>query len=179
MKQRLLLFLAILALVSAFLACGSTASGTNTGTAITATSAPAGATPTSAPAQHFKIGQLVQVGSTWQITITSVKTSQGSEFVKPKSGDIFLVFSIKMKNISAQEQDVSTLQFVLRDTDGQQYNDTFIDGLPSEPSGKVAAGSPLSGAIPYEVPASKKQFTYGFAADLFSSGQVIWDITIK
>jgi hypothetical protein len=156
-------------------ACGDT--GTNTGAVVVATSA--ASTPTSAPAaQHFHVGQLVAVGNIWQITVVSVTTSQGDDFSKPKTGNVYLVITLKLKNISNAEQDISTFNFVLRDAQGQQYNDTFVSSLPTEPSGKVAAGAPLAGAIPYEVPIGAKKFTYSFQSDLFSGGQTIWDLSV-
>lgn len=65
-KRFLVLGFALLILIGSLLACGES-SNTNTGTATNNT--PAGNTPaaTQAPAQHFKVGQVVKVGDTWQI----------------------------------------------------------------------------------------------------------------
>ena len=62
----------------------------------------------------------------WQITINSAKTSHGSEFNQPKSGNVFLILQITAKNLSASEQNISSLvQFTLTDASGQKYNQTI------------------------------------------------------
>ena len=41
--------------------------------------------------QHFKVGDQVKVGATFFVTLNAVKTSNGDQFTKPKSGNTFLV----------------------------------------------------------------------------------------
>src|SRR5436305_1948755 len=102
-------------LLLSILACGSTSS--NTGTAVTSSSSPNSNTTPTSTSQHFKIGQTVKIGDTWQVTINSVKADQGSQYFKPKSGMAWLAFSITTKNISSQEQNISSeLSFHLQDT---------------------------------------------------------------
>ncbi len=177
-KRLLILGFCFVILVGSLLACGE--SSNNTGTATNTGSSSSGSTPTAAPAQHFKIGQTVKVGDTWQIVVDSAKTSTGSEFNKPqKSGDVFLIITVSMKNLSNQEQDASSLlQWTLQDSTGQKYTETIDSDAGSSPDGKVEAGMPLKGALAYEVPANMKSFTLAFEADITSSGETIWDITV-
>jgi hypothetical protein len=44
--------------------------------------------------------------------------------------------------------------------------------------GKVAAGDKSKGDLTYQVSASQKSFTLAFEADLLSSGQTVWDLSI-
>ena len=124
------------------------------------------------------MGQVVKVGDTWDVTVNSAKTSTGSGFYKPqKSGDTFLIFSITVKNLSSQEQDISSvLSFNLLDSTGQKYTETIYPDAGATLDGKVAAGSLLKGVIVYEVPANMHQYTLSFQADIASAGQTIWDI---
>jgi hypothetical protein len=110
----------------------------------------------------------------------SVKTSTGSTFVNPqKSGDVFLVFLIKVKNISSREQAVSSLlSFTLQDANGQKYTETIYPDAGATLDGKVEPGSLLQGSITYEVPASMKAFTLAFEASIIAQGQVIWNINV-
>ncbi len=88
---------------------GTAINSVATNVASTLTPASNNTTPAGAP-QHFKVGELVTVGTTWQITVQSAKTSAGSGFYKPqKAGDVFLIFIVSMKNISSSEQTVSSL----------------------------------------------------------------------
>ncbi len=175
-KRFLIIGLCLVLLVGSLIACGE--SSANTGTATS--SSPSGSTPTSAPAQHFKVGQIVKVGDTWQITVDSAKTSTGSEFNKPQhSGDVFLVIIVTMKNLSNQEQNVSSLaQWTLQDTIGQKYDGTIDTDAGASLDGKVEAGSLLKGSLAYEVPKTMKSFTLAFEADITSSGETIWDISV-
>jgi len=127
--------------------------------------------------QTFKVGDVVTVGTDWQVTVNSVKTSAGGEFDSPKTGDTFLEISVTMKNISAQEQEASSLIFwSLKDSTGQRYDEAVVSDAPSTPDGKVAAGDKLTGTLSYQVPLAQKQFELSFAPDPISSGQTIWKL---
>jgi hypothetical protein len=130
--------------------------------------------------QTFKTGQTVAVGNTWQIDVLSAKTSTGSQYNKPQhAGNVFLVFTISMKNITSQEQNVSSLlQWSLQDSTGQKYDETIDIDAGSTLDGKVEAGMPLKGAIAYEVPGNVHTFSLSFQNDITSAGQTIWSITV-
>lgn len=162
-------------MIVALCACG--ASDTNNATTTTAaTSQPSQPTPT--PQPHFKVGQLVKVGDTWDVTINSVKTSTGTEFDTPKPGNVFLLIDVSLKNISSQELTASSLlMFTLRDSTGQQYTETFTS-FTTSPEGKTPAGSPVRGTLPYEVPTSVHAFQLAFQADPTVPGQAIWDLSV-
>ncbi len=62
----------------------SAAKTTNTGTLATTIPSSSTSAPTSNPSgQHFKVGQVVTVGDTWQVTVNSAKTSEGEQFITP------------------------------------------------------------------------------------------------
>ena len=177
--HRLFPYLAIVVTILSLVACGS--SGGNTGTAVTPTPTSATATATPTPStHHFMVGETVKVGDTWNVTITSAKTSPSGQYVHPqKAGDVFLVFDVTVKNISTQEQNISSIaQFHLTDASGQQYMAAYDDAAAPTLDGKVEAGSPLKGYVTFEVPSSVKAFLLSFEAVLFSPGQTIWDIHV-
>lgn len=110
--------------------------------------------------------------------MNSVKTSNGDDVSTPKSGNTFLIVDVSIKNVSSKEQDLSSLlQFTLKDSSGQKYDETFISGATA-PDGKLAAGDVVKGQIPYEVPTAQHSFTLAFEADITSSGQTVWDLKI-
>jgi hypothetical protein len=173
-RTRLIVSMAVMVLAALLiLACGD--SSANTGT-ITNSNTPS--TSGSGGSQHFKVGDQVKVGDTWIVTVNSVKTNQGNDIVQPKSGNTFLIIDITLKNVSSQEQTVSSLlQFTLQDSTGQKY-DEAITGVGTTPDGKVAANSQLRGQLGYEVPKAQHQFTLAFEADITSQGQTIWDLSV-
>lgn len=185
-KKSRVLWIAIGVLIACVVACGvigslAAHSDSNTGTLVATaptmtTAAPTQAPP--APAKHFKVGDVVSIGSTWQITVNSAKVSAGDAVSQPtKSGDQFLVIDVSMKNISAKAQTTSSLlQWKLQDSTGLSYTEAATDlGVP--PDGAVQAGAPLRGIFVYEVPTTEKQFTLSFQADPVSSDATIWDIS--
>lgn len=156
------------------LACGG-------GTAANGGSTTAGSTGGSEVAkssQQFKAGDQVKVGDTYVVTVNAVKTSQGDAFIQPKSDNTYLIMDVSLKNVSSQEQHVSSLlMFTLKDATGQKYTETFVSGA-TPPDGKLAAGDTLRGQLAYEVPQKQHNFTLAFEADILSSGQTIWDLSV-
>jgi Domain of unknown function (DUF4352) len=149
----------------------SSSSNSNTTADTTSTTVPAN--------KHYNQTDAVQVGNIYDIKILSVKTSTGSQIFQPKAGNAFLVFVIKVKNISSQEQAVSSLlNFTLQDTNGQKYNETIYPDAGATLDGKVEPGTQLQGSIVYEVPSSVKSFTLAFQASILDAGHVIWNINV-
>lgn len=176
-KQRSLAWLWIIAIIAMFFvgfgagaSMRSTATTTNTATATNTTDS------TTQPANtHHKLNESVSVDAIWQVTVNSVKTSQGSDFTSPKSGNTFLLISVSMKNISGSQQTASTIiQWSLRDATGQKYDETIVSGTTG-PEGNVAAGDPLIGTLAYEVPTATKTFVLDFVSSI-GGQQVSWDI---
>lgn len=173
-QTRALLVIVVVALASTvILACGG-GSDANAGNT---TSGNTGG-QTSGGAKHFKVGDQVKVGDTYVVTVNSVKTNPGTEFDQPKSGDTYLVVDLTVKNVSSQEQNLSSLlQFTFKDASGQKY-DEAITSFATPPDGKIEAGDQVRGQLAYEVPKAQHTFTLAFQADITSNGQTIWDLSV-
>jgi F0F1-type ATP synthase membrane subunit c/vacuolar-type H+-ATPase subunit K len=162
---------ALMALALAILACGG--GDANSGSTTTG-----GNSTGSSQQQHFKVGDQVKVGDTFVVTVNSVKTSKGDQFIKPKSGNTFLVVDVTIKNASKSEQNISSLlNFEIKDSAGQKYTETILSDV-TPPDGKIEAGGLLKGQMPYEVSSSQHDFVFSFQADITSSGQTIWDLHV-
>ncbi|HVB22419.1 MAG TPA: DUF4352 domain-containing protein [Ktedonobacteraceae bacterium] len=181
--------IAVVVVVVLLAACGGIAAAisnagksANSGTVVnntSSTSTTGNTQATSAPTT-FKVGQVVSVGNTWQITVLSAKTDAGGQFnTLQKAGDVFLIIQVSVKNISSQSQTMSSLlQWNLQDSTGQKYTIGIDTNAGSTLDGAVAVGMPLKGALTYEVPKTVKIFTLSFQNDITSSDQSIWDITL-
>ncbi|HEY1387483.1 MAG TPA: DUF4352 domain-containing protein [Ktedonobacterales bacterium] len=166
--------LGVLALV--IMACGE--SSANAGTSVGANGSSTTTGGSSNSSKHFKVGNQVKVGDTFVVTVNSFKTNPGDDIFKPKSGNKFVVVDVTLKNVGSTEQNISSLlQFTLKDSTGQKYNETIISNV-TPPDGKLAAGDILKGQIAYEVAASQHDFTFAFEADITSSGQTVWDLHV-
>ena len=174
--RRLFPYLAIVIIIFVLVACGSAAS--NTGTAVTPTPTSATATATSTPStQHFTVGETVNVGDTWQITIVSAKNGGTASYLK--AGQVFLDIAVKAKNISSSEQTMSSLVlWTVRDTEGNIYTPGYDTNAGSSLNGKVEAGQPLQGSLTFVVSGTVHQYILLFEANFTSPGQTIWDIQV-
>jgi pSer/pThr/pTyr-binding forkhead associated (FHA) protein len=124
------------------------------------------------------IGKAVQVGNTWVVTVNNVKTSPGSEFTKPKSGNIFIVVDVSVKNISSSDQSVSSLlMFNLKNATGQLYTEAFTE-FTNPPDGTVTPNSLLRGQLVYEVPSKDHTFTFSFQSDSTGSDLTTWNVNV-
>lgn len=128
---------------------------------------------------HHKVGEMVEAYP-WNITLNTVHTQAsevtGSIESKPTTeGYVFLKVAVTAKNISTKEQFLGNFQFVLRDTDGNQYGSSY--GSPDNNiGGNVEAGAPLKGNLVYEVPPTVHTYVLRFTPDPTAMNTVIWDI---
>lgn len=136
-------------------------------------------TPTSvAPTGNGKVGQAVQAGPNYLVTVNSVKTSTGDDISQPKSGNIYIVIDVTVKNTSTSPQDVSSfINFELQDSTGQKYDTAFTDiGTPPDQTG-LQPGRLIRGQLVYEVPTSIHQFTFSYVDFLGNGTLATWDLT--
>ncbi len=154
------------------------ATGGNTPTAGN-TPTSSGVTPTTQTTTgNGKVGQAVQAGPNYSVTVNSVKTSTGDSVFSPKAGNTYIVIDVTVKNTSSSPQDVSSLiNFELQDSTGQKYQEAFTDiGTPPDQTG-LTPGGLIRGQLVYEVPASMHQFTLSYVDILGDGTLATWNLT--
>lgn len=125
---------------------------------------------------HYKVGDQVKAGDAFVVTANSVRSSSGDTYFKPKSGNVFMIIDVTIKNTSGQQQSVSSLlSFALKDSTGQQYTETIVSGA-TPPDGKIEAGGVLRGQIAYEVPKTQHDSIFSFDPNVIVSDQYLWDL---
>lgn len=122
-------------------------------------------TPTPQPTLTIQaIGKAVVVDGTWTITLNGARTSLGDAFSTPEAGDVYLVVDVTVKNTSTHFQDMlSGNQIMLKDSTGQQYREAITD-FATPPDGTIKPGGSQRGQLAYEIPATKRTFSYYFQA---------------
>jgi hypothetical protein len=174
--KRLFLFLPLLL---ALTACGESQATSSNPT-------PSTAKPTVSPPHFYNIGETVTL-QPWEITLKSAKIvdpatySQHDQiFPNLKPDDRFLVLDEHLKNVSALEQNIAGMQFVLQDKDGSSNYSVQI-GLPdisgSGLGGDVSPTMQMSGQEAYIVPSSA-HLLYWVYNPIGKANQVIWQINI-
>lgn len=118
------------------------------------------------------------VDDIWTVTLNTVQKSSGAGSNTPKSGDIFLIVDVSLKNTSTSSQTTSSRNaFALQNSStGQTY--TEVTAVGGTPDGTVAAGGTIRGKITYEVPQSVHNFTLQCTPDLTSDASAQWHISI-
>jgi hypothetical protein len=163
-RKRLGEAIAILSAVALILLAGCSSSTTNTKS-----------DSTSKNGHHATVNELVQVGTTWQMTLTSAQASQGTSDEQPEGGDAFLICAFRIVNATGQSQSLYTVTtFTLTDASGRLYTPLPLS-FAAPPGGSVAAHGTTSGDVSFEVPQAQTRFTLTFSS---SAGQGYWDITI-
>ena len=166
----------VVALVSAGgHAVQNAANQASTEIATAATGLPTQPTSAQQTSQQNAAGNPVVASDTWTVTLNSAATSTGTDFITPKSGNIFLEVDVTLKNTSSSSQTASSLlMFSLTDGTGQKYDESL--GVQTTPDGAVAAGGLLRGTVTFEVPKSVHTFTLQFQPDITSSTIVQWTV---
>ncbi len=130
--------------------------------------------------QHFKPGDTVKVGDTWEVTISNVRSVPAGQYDSLKSGDMYIGVDVNFKNVSPAEASLyGNADWTLKDTQGQKYDNAYVSDFPNPPDGKVEAGSPAKGSLIFEVPSATHNFQLAYEQSMFSSGQTIWDISVS
>lgn len=169
----------LLALLMA--ACGDSATTGSTPRPVQATPTAAQPTPTSAPV-HNKAGQLVKVGS-WEVTVNSVKSSQGGNGVTTDADKQFILVNVTLHNVGSANANVSSVtNFQLKQSDGTlgqnaSFIGTSIGGSPA-PDGMVMPGDKLRGDLVFTVLKTEKAFAFTFAPDFGGSDMAVWDLSL-
>lgn len=123
--------------------------------------------------ETFKVGDTIKVKN-YEITVNKVRVSDGDDFAKPKDGNEFLYVDVTVKNISNEEQTVSSIaMFKVVDKDGRSFNQAITTDQNGQLDGTVGKGRKITGEYVVEVPKGQKGLELEFDSSLISGGQVV------
>lgn len=106
----------------------------------------------SSKTEVFNIGDTIELDK-FKITVNEVKTTNGSEFIKPQEGNEFLYVDATIENISDKEQTVSSvLMFKVVDKDGRAMKQTIVENANGQLDGTIGPGRKMTGEYVVEVP---------------------------
>jgi len=182
-SRRLFLLTMLLFIIGGLLvACGNplnSGSPDNTANASPTANDETNPTPV-AQAQEVQIGGPAAVENKFIITVKKPKMSSGNSSLKPQNAnDQFLIFSVSIKNISKQEQNVpGAAQFMLADSSGKKYDPVSDPGAGPALQGTISAGGLFHGVLVYEVPSSMHTFTMSLQLTSKSQQITIWAVKL-
>ena len=138
---------------------------------------PAPETPTPVPEPEiFKIGDAVESGD-YIFTLNSVREDEGSEFFKPKDGNIYYIVDMTVENKSDKSVTVSSmLMFNLIDGDSYSYSITFGADTKGQLDGEIGAGRKLRGELTFEIPKDATGLEIEVDPSLWALGTIIFKL---
>ncbi len=89
------------------------------------------------------------------LTVTKVERSysSGNQYVKPSTGNEYVVVTVQIQNDGTDQVSFNTFDFQIQDTNGVLKSEAFITGLENQlSSGNLAPGGKVTGRLGYEVP---------------------------
>ena len=121
----------------------------------------------------FKIGDVVELDD-FRITVNGIRTSNGSQFIKPSEGNEYLYIDATVENISNEEQVVSSvIMFKVVDQDGRAMNQSIVDDANGQLDGTIGSGRKISGEYVVEVPTGATGLELQFDSSLIGNQIVV------
>lgn len=126
---------------------------------------------------EFGIGETAEQKNI-QVTLLSATESQGSEFIAPDEGNIFLLLEFEIANNSDKDITISSIANFEAYCDDYSLNQDILGLQTPEAEGKnqldgsVAAGKKMNGIIAYQVPSDHKTFEINVSPDFWSSNDI-------
>lgn len=132
-------------------------------------------TPPASP-DTFSVGDRVEMDDIY-VTLVSVTESNGSKYLKPSEGNVYVICEFTIENESKDDLAVSSMMCF------DAYADDFavslsIGGITASEKaqldGSVAAGKKMNGIVAYEVPADWSEFEIHFTPNVYSSKEFVF-----
>ena len=126
---------------------------------------------------EFAVGETAEQKGI-QVTLLSATESQGSEFVTPDSGNVFVLLEFEISNNSENDINISSIANFEAYCDDYSLNQDLLGLQAPEAEGKnqldgsVAAGKKMNGIIAYQVSAEYKHFEINVSPDFWSSKDI-------
>lgn len=136
-------------------------------------------TATSAPEQmasEYKVGDQVKSGD-YVFSVNEVREDQGSQFVKPKAGNIFIVPNVTIQNNGKEKTIVSTLlQMSIKDSEGNKYTPALTQDATGKVDGELLAGDIIKGDVGYEIPTTAKGLKFYYQPEWLTGNTIVVDL---
>ena len=121
----------------------------------------------------FNIGDTIELDK-FKITVNEIKTTNGSDFIKPQEGNEFLYVDATVENISDKEQTVSSvLMFKVVDKDGRAMKQTIVENANGQLDGTIGPGRKMTGEYVVEVPKDATGLELQFDSSLAGNQVVV------
>ncbi len=133
--------------------------------------------PTSTPEEKskFTVGESAEYKDVI-VTLNGVTESEGTDFMKPEDGNVFVLANFSFENNSDKELNISSALSFDAYQDGYSTSISITGlaakGTEQQLDGTIAPGKKMKGVVAYEVPASYKDLEINVKLDVWSSKNI-------
>lgn len=130
---------------------------------------------------EFAVGETASLNDV-EVTLVSAEESNGTQFLAPEVGNIYINLSFEITNNSDRDITVSSMLNFEAYCDDYSVNQS-ISGAASNSNGKVtldgnvASGKKMNGIITYEVPEDYQRLEVSFTPDFWKSKDIKFVVT--
>lgn len=177
-KKRHLILGTILLIFSIFIIIGAFGSSNDKPQKVNGTPSPSEAIIETTLPPVFTLGDTLEMGNI-HVTLTDVSESNGSQFMKPADGNVFVVCEFIIENNTAAELAVSSMMSF------ECYFDDFAANLSlgamttdqsrTQLDGSVATGKKINGIVGYEAPADWTNMEIRFKPNAFGTKAFVFN----
>lgn len=124
----------------------------------------------------FKLGETAEYKDI-QVTMTNVTESNGSDFIKPKDGNVFVLVEFEITNNSEKELAISSLMSFDAYQDGYSTSvslSALTEKDGQQLDGSIAPGKKMKGSVGYEIPSDYKELEINFEPSVWSSKKIVF-----
>ncbi|WP_411337184.1 DUF4352 domain-containing protein [Ruminococcus gauvreauii] len=125
--------------------------------------------------ESFSVGETAELNDI-QISLVAVEESDGSDFIVPDEGNIFVICEFEISNNSSKDITVSSIANFEAYCDSYAINQDIL-GLQlkegkGQLDGSVASGKKMNGIISYQVPNNWSELEINVSPDFWSSKDI-------
>lgn len=165
MKKIAVLFLSFVLLLN-LCACGSIESVVSGGGAATT--------------KEYKIGETATLDDV-SVTLIEVHENNGSQFLSPEEGNVFVLCEFEIINNSSKEINVSSMMSFEAYCDDTSINLSISalsnKGNMQQLDGSISAGKKMHGVVGYEVPSNWSELEIQYTINTFGNDTLIFVAT--
>lgn len=125
----------------------------------------------------FHVGDVVELNGI-NVTFLSVQESNGTDFLSPSDGNVYVTFEFDIDNQSDSEIAVSSVMCFDAYFDSYSTNlsiGAMTNSSKAQLDGTVAAGKKMSGIVGYEAPSDWKTAEIHFTPDFWSGQDIVFE----
>ena len=162
------LFFIIIGIIASHSSSGSNGSAQVVGSNVTETTVP------TLPNKEFKVGETVKYNNI-ELTVLKVKKSNGNDIESPKSGNEYIIATVKYKNDRNENVPYSEDDFKIKNSKGQITNIVYISAVDENTLsyGNLAPNGEVTGDVCFEAPKGDNGLVLQYTGNIFNSESAV------